>query len=204
MKIDPANLDYKDTHDLLMGCIAPRPIAFVSTVGKDGVFNVAPFSLFTPVSNRPPLVGLGIGTYRDGRKKDTLLNIQSSKEFVINIVSESLAEAMNKAATDWPIEVDEFKEAGLTPVRADIVKAPLLGESAINMECRLKQIIDVGDEARSSSFVIGQVLRVHVKDELYVNDEIQISKLKVIGRLGAELYCRTSDIFEMKRPYTLK
>jgi len=204
MKIDPTNLDYKDTHDLLMGCIAPRPIAFVSTVGKDGVFNVAPFSLFTPIFNQPTLVGLGIGTYRDGRKKDTLLNIQSSKEFVINIVSESLAEAMNKAATDWPIEVDEFKEAGLTPVRADIVKAPLLGESAINMECRLKQIIDVGDETRSSSFVIGQVLRVHVKDELYVNDEIQISKLKVIGRLGAELYCRTSDIFEMKRPYTLK
>jgi flavin reductase (DIM6/NTAB) family NADH-FMN oxidoreductase RutF len=204
MIIDLADLDHKESHDLLVGCVVPRPIAFVSTVGVDGVFNVAPFSFFSPLSTQPPLVGFGIGVYRDGRKKDTLVNIQSSGEFVISVVHEDLAEAMNKASTDWPIEISEFEKTGLTPVKADRVKAPLVGESPINMECHLKQIIDVGDAMRRSDFVIGEVLRVHIKDEFFSDGEVQMAKLKAIGRLGAELYCRTTDIFEMKRPYILK
>jgi flavin reductase (DIM6/NTAB) family NADH-FMN oxidoreductase RutF len=204
MKIDLKDLDYKETHEVMVGCIVPRPIAFVSTIDESGVYNVAPYSYFSPLSNRPPLVGIGIGTYRDGRQKDTLLNIQSSKEFVINLVHEELADAMNRASTDWPIDVDEFKEVGLTAVKADLVKAPMVAESPVNMECHLREIIDVGDETRRSDFVVGEVLRVHIKDDIYVDGEIQMSKLMAIGRLGAELYCRTRDIFEMKRPYTLK
>ena len=204
MKIDVENLDYKEKHDVLMGCILPRPIAFVSTVGEDGVLNVAPFSCFAPLSSQIPHVGIGIGTYRDGRKKDTLTNIRFSKDFVVGLVNEELAEAMNKAATDWPIEVDEFKETGLTPAKADLVNASLVAESPINMECRLKQIIDLGDATMGSDFIIGQVLRIHIKDEFYSDGEIQMSKLKAVGRLGADLYCRTGDIFEMKRPHFSK
>lgn len=200
MKIDLTNLDYKDSHELLVSAIVPRPIAFVSTAGKDGVFNVAPFSFFSPISCKPALVGLGIGTRRDGRKKDTLVNIEFSRDFVINVVTETLAEAVNQASADYASDVDEFKEVGLTPVKADMVKSPMVAESPINMECRLVQILEVGDATRSSSFIIGEVVRVHIKDDLYINGEIQGSAFKTIGRLGAELYCRTTDLFEMKRP----
>lgn len=199
MKIDPAKLNRKDAHELLVGAIVPRPIAFVSTVGPDGVYNVAPFSFFAGMSAKPAIVGFGVGAKRDGGKKDTLVNIESTKEFVIAVVTESLAQAMNQASASYPPEVDEFKEAGLTPLKADLVKAPLVGESPINMECRLRQILDFG-EPKLTRFVIGEIVLVHVKDEVYKNDQIQISELKAIGRLGADLYCRTADVFEMKRP----
>jgi len=101
----------------------------------------------------------------------------------------------------YPSDVDEFKEAGLTPVKADLVKAPMVVESPINLECRLTQILEFGEDLRKTAFVIGEVLRVHVRDELYVEGEIQMAKLKAIARLGGELYCRTRDIFEMKRPH---
>ena len=203
MKIDLANLDTRDTHHLMVGAVVPRPIAWVSTVGEDGVFNLAPFSAYAMVSMKPALVGFCVATTRDGWKKDTLKNIESTKEFVINVVDETLAEAMNVTAATYPSDVDEFKEARLTPVKADLVKAPMVAESPINLECRLTQVLEFGEAPRTNSFIIGEVLRVHVKDELYANEEIQMSKFKAIGRLGGrggDLYCRTSDSFEMKRP----
>jgi flavin reductase (DIM6/NTAB) family NADH-FMN oxidoreductase RutF len=204
VKIDPVNLDYRGSHHLLMGTVLPRPIAFVATVGEDGVFNLAPFSCFTPVSVKPALVGFSIGSRKDGSRKDTILNIEFSREFVIAVVTEALAEAMNQASADYAHDVDEFKEVGLTPVKADIVKAPMVAESPVNIECRVVQILEVGDATRRSNFVIGEVVRVHIEDELYIDDDyIEMSKLRAIGRLGAELFCRTTDIFEMKRPYIL-
>lgn len=200
MKIDPANLDYKERHDLLAGVVVPRPIAFVSTIGKNGVYNLAPFSFFAPVSVKPALVGFSVGTRRDGKKKDTLANIEFSKDFVINVVPEALAQRMNQTAKDYPSDVSEFKEAGLTPVKADIVRPPMVAESPINMECRLVRILEFGQSPRFSSFIIGEVMLVHVKDELYANGEIQMPGLKAIARMGGDLYCRTTDIFEMKRP----
>jgi len=202
MKIDVANLGHRDSHRLMVGAVVPRPIAWVSTVGEDGVFNLAPFSAYAMVSMKPALVGFCVATTRDGRKKDTLKNIESTKEFVINVVDETLAEAMNVTAATYPSDVDEFKEARLTPVKADLVKAPMVAESPINLECRLTQVLEFGEAPRTNSFIIGEVLRVHVRDELYANEEIQMSQLKAIGRLGGggDLYCRTSDSFEMKRP----
>ncbi len=198
MKIDPANLDYKDSHELLVGAIVPRPIAFVSTVGKDGVFNVAPFSFFSGVCVKPALIGFETGWKRDGRKKDTLINIEFSKEFVVNVVPESIAKAMSQAAEEYPSYVSEFKETGLTPVKADMVKAPMVAESPVNMECRLVQILEFGQAPRRSNFIIGEVVRVHVKDEFWVNGQIEMAKLGAIGRLGGELYCRTADMFEIE------
>ena len=201
MKIDPANLNHRDTHHLLVGAVVPRPIAWVSTVGEDGVFNLAPFSAYSIVSLKPAILGFCVAPTRDGKKKDTLRNIESAKEFVVNVVDETLAEPMNVTSVPYPSDVDEFKEAGLTPVKADLVKAPMVAESPINLECRLAQILEFGEAPRTNSFIIGEILRVHVRDELYVNGEIEMAKLKAVGRLGGvDLYCRIRDSFEMKRP----
>jgi flavin reductase (DIM6/NTAB) family NADH-FMN oxidoreductase RutF len=199
MKIDPSQLDWKDAHELLVGAVLPRPIAFVSTVGEDGVNNLAPFSFFTSISVKPAYVGFSISRYREGRKKDTLVNIEFSNDFVINVVTENLVDAMNKASKDYPSYVNEFIEVGLTPAKSDLVKSPIVAESPVNIECALFQILEFGKTPRINSFVIGEVLRVHVRDDLWVNNTIQAHKLRAIGRLGEELYCRTMDIFEKKR-----
>ena len=203
MKIDPANLDWKASHELLVGCIVPRPIAFVSTVGKDGVFNVAPFSFFTGLSMKPMILGFNAGRFREGQKKDTLVNIEFTKDFVVNIVPEALGDAQNQASERYPSHVDEFKEVDLTPAQADIVKSPMVAESPVNLECRLTQILEFGSLPRIASFIIGEVVLVHTRDELYVNDAIDMSGLKAIARMGGEFYCRTRDIFELKRPEPL-
>jgi len=200
MKITPARLNQKDLHELFGSAILPRPIAFVSTIGEDGVFNLAPFSFFTPLCLKPAIVALSIGWKRDGQKKDTLRNIEYSKDFVINVVNEALAEAMNQACAEYPSDVDEFKQVGLTPVKADLVKAPMVAESPVNMECKLVEIREYGGFPSGAHVVIGEVIFIHVKEELWTNDHIEISKLRAIGRLGEDLYCRVTDLFEMKRP----
>jgi len=200
MKINPGNLDKRELHELFMSAILPRPIAFVSTIGDDGVFNAAPFSCVAPICLKPALVCFSIGRKRNGQKKDTLRNIESVKEFVINVVDEALAEPMNKAAAEYPPEVDEFKETGLTPLKSQIVKPPMIAESPVQMECRLKQILEFGDDSSGSHVIIGEILLVHVKDELWTGIDIDVSRLKPVGRLGAQLYCGTTDVFEMKRP----
>ena len=123
MKIDPTNLDKRTLHELAASAIVPRPIAFVSTIGKDGVFNLAPFSFFTPLCLKPFILAFSIGWKRDGQKKDTLKNVEFSKDFVVNAVNESLAKAMNQTSAEYPSNVDEFKEVGLTPINSELVKA---------------------------------------------------------------------------------
>jgi flavin reductase (DIM6/NTAB) family NADH-FMN oxidoreductase RutF len=200
VKINPASLDRREAHDFFVGTAVPRPIAFVSTVGNTGVYNLAPFSFFVPLSAKPAIVGLGISRRRDGSKKDTLVNIEQTRDFVVNLVTEGMAEAMNQASGEYPYEVDEFKITGLTPIRADFVKSPMVGESPINMECRFLQVLEWGEFPNINSFIIAEVIQVHVKDEFWAGGEIQSSKLKAVGRMGGDLYCRTTDVFEMKRP----
>ncbi len=200
MKFNPGTLDKRGLYKLNTAAIVPRPIAFVSTIGEDGIFNLAPFSAYATVSVMPSIVCFSVVSRRDGQKKDTLRNIEFSKDFVINVVNEALAEAMNKTSPVFPSSVDEFKEAGLTPIKSDLVSAPRVAESPINMECELLQILQFGKTPNVTNLVIGEVVLFHVMDELYVDGEIQISKLKAIGRLGGDFYCRTTDMFEMKRP----
>ena len=205
MKINPATLDFRDCHHLLAGAIVPRPIALISTIGADGVYNVAPFSSINVASVKPALVVFSISTLRQkgGRKKDTIRNIEFSKEFVVNIpVTESIAQAMNKSSAEYPSDVDEFKETGLTPVKADIVKAPMVAETPVSFECRLEQILEFGELPSISSLVIGKVILAHVNDEFYANGEMQAGKMNAIGRL-LEPYCRTKDTFEIEVEYTL-
>ena len=198
MKIKPADLDRRGKHELMMSAIVPRPIAWVSTVGEDGIYNLAPFSAFSSLGQQPSLVCLSISLKRNGEEKDTLRNIRFSKDFVINVVTEDLAEAMNQSSFEYPSNVDEFKEVGVTPVKADLVKSPMVAESPVNMECKLAQILKLGEGGYA---VIGEVLLVHVKDELWSGEYIEPSLLKAVGRIGGlNSYCRTTDIFEMERP----
>ncbi len=205
MRIAPATLDFRDCHHLLAGAIVPRPITLISTIGEDGVYNVAPFSSINVASVKPALVVFSISTLRQkgGSRKDTIRNIEFSKEFVVNIpVTESIAQAMNKSSTEYPSDVDEFKETGLTPVKAAIVKAPMVAETPVNFECRVVQILDFGELPSISNLVIGEVVLAHVDDEFYVDGEIQAGKMNAIGRL-LEPYCRTRDTFEIEVEYTL-
>jgi flavin reductase (DIM6/NTAB) family NADH-FMN oxidoreductase RutF len=200
MKIAPGDIDLKASHELLHSAVVPRPIAFVSTVSADGIFNIAPFSSYSPICVKPMLIGFGVSTKRDGQKKDTLANIEFSKDFVINVVTEDLAVPMNQSSYPYPGHISEFKEAGLTPIKADIVTSPMVAESPINMECRMQQILEFGGGARRAYFIIGEIVMVHVWDALYINGEIQMSALKAIARLGGQVYCRTGDLFIMENP----
>ncbi len=200
MKIDLAKMEFWDCHELMVSAVLPRPIAFISTVGPDGVYNLAPFSYAIPIALRPALVGVSISRKRDGQKKDTVVNIEYSKDFVWNVVTETLAKQMNQSAKEYPNHIDEFKEVGLTAIPSDLVKSPRVAESPVNMECRLVQVLEFGEAPRQSSFIIGEVVRVHVKDEMWSKDSVVAQKLKAIGRMGKDDYCRTLDIFEMKRP----
>jgi len=182
-----------------MGMIAPRPIAWVSTVGKDGIFNLAPFSAFGTICVRPPIVYISVGS-PPGEKKDTLRNIEFTGDFVINMVDESLAEKMNQTAAGYPSEVSEFTEVGLTPLPSDKVRSPRVAESPISMECKLERILEFGDSQNVNRMVIGEIVRAHLRDDILRDGLVDASKLKAIARLGADFYCRTGDLFEMKRP----
>jgi len=201
MKIDPEKLEYQECHHLIMQAFIPRPIALISTLGEDGVLNVTPFSCFTIVSNRPACFGVSIGSRRNGERKDTIRNIEFAQEFVAGIVTETMAKAMNKASADFPSHVDEFKESGLTPLKASGVKASLIAESPVNLECKLWQNLEVGEEDRRVNFVLGRILQIHINDDLIgPNDEVDFSGLKFLGRLGGDSYCRVTDTFTMARP----
>ena len=200
MIVDPSGNNSLDIYKLMTGAIVPRPIAFVSTVSADGVFNLAPFSFFTGISANPPVICFCPMIRADGTRKDTLRNIEEAREFVVNIVSEETAERMNLCAPEYPPDVDEFQISGLTPVPSDLVRAPRVGESRVNMECRLLQIVDVSTRPMGGSLVLGEILRFHVDDALFENYKIDPEKLRPIGRMGGPTYTRTTDRFEMDRP----
>ena len=200
MKIDPAGMARQDFYHMLLAALNPRPIAWVSTVSENGIYNLAPFSFFSAVSAKPAVVCLSVASKRDGQKKDTLRNIESGRDFVLNTVNEDLAAAMNQTSAEYPPEVDEFKEVGLTPLASDMVKSPRLAESPVNIECQVNQILQFGESPEFSHLIVGDVRRVHVKDDLFIDGTIDGSKLKNIGRLWGKYYCRLTDLFEMTMP----
>jgi len=199
--VDPKTTDAKNVYKLLIGCIVPRPIAFVSSVSESGIYNLAPFSFFMGVGAQPPSLAFS-ATRRglEGVKKDTVANIEQTKEFVVNVVTEEIGSEMNTTAAEFTPEVDEFAISGLTPIPSDIVKPPRVKESPINLECKLIQVVQVGEPLKGSSIVIGEILRFHILKELFDNYRVDVTKLHPIGRLAGNSYSRTRDIFEMVRP----
>jgi flavin reductase (DIM6/NTAB) family NADH-FMN oxidoreductase RutF len=199
MQLDPAAMAPPSVYKLLIGCVVPRPIAWVSTVGADGVPNLAPFSFFMGVCNEPPTIAFSSGR-REGAKKDTVANAEHTGDFVVNVVDDPLAEQMNLTSGEYAPEVDEFALAGLAPAPSVKVRAPRLAEAPISLECRVDRIIPVGRGPHS--LVLGEIVYFHVRDELYDpgTGRIDMRGLRPVGRLAGNLYAHVHDIFEMKRP----
>lgn len=198
MQLDPHTLPQQSVYKLLIGCVVPRPIAWVSTIDAAGVPNVAPFSFFMGVCNDPPTIAFASGR-REGSKKDTVRNVEYTGDFVVNIVDDALAETMNLTSGEYPPEVDEFALTGLTPGVGIKVQAPRVVEAPISMECRVVQIIPVGRGPHS--LVLGEIVYFHIRDNLYdANGRIDMQALRPLGRLAGNMYAHIHDIFEMKRP----
>ena len=185
----------------LIRVIAPRPIAWVSTVSATGVTNLAPFSFFTGVGSRPPSVLFCPANRRDGSPKDTLKNILATREFVINVVPYRLAEVMNLSSAEVPSEESEFELTGLQVSESLVVKAPGVSSSPIRMECRLLQHLALDDGPGGANIVLGEIVHMHLDDNVldstgYADPVL----LDLIGRLGGAAYCRTTEQFELPRP----
>jgi flavin reductase (DIM6/NTAB) family NADH-FMN oxidoreductase RutF len=201
MIVDPEGSRYQDVEKLLVSVILPRPIAWVSTINAEGVPNLAPFSFFTAVCPKPPVVCFSPALRGPGgAKKDTLRNIEANGEFVVNVVSEDLAAQMVQCSGDYPPDVSEFAMAGLTPIPSGLVKPPRVKESHIQMECRLLQIVTVSEEPGGGSLVMGVVLRFHIDDGVTTDGRVDANKLRPIGRMGGLEYTRTMDRFSLVRP----
>jgi flavin reductase (DIM6/NTAB) family NADH-FMN oxidoreductase RutF len=193
--LDPGTISPGDFYRFMISVIVPRPIAFVSTMNADGQHNVAPFSYYNAITNQPPLIGISIN-HRRGNPKDTYRNIEHTGEFVVNTVDEALGARMVQTSGEWPEDVDEFQLAGLTPVPSDLVKPPRVGESPVSLECRLYRSIELG----TTFFVVGEILRAHVRDDVLSEGRVDIARLKPLGRLGGDGYSVVRDVIHLPRP----
>lgn len=200
MLFDFAQLAPRERYKLLVSTITPRPIAWIVSQDLSGRLNAAPFSFFNAFAGDPPVVGIGIGSHDPGRPKDTRANILQTGQFVVNLVSQEIAEAMNVTAIEFPADVDELEQAGLHTAPSAHVRPPRIAESPVAMECELMQMIELGAE---SALVLGRVLAMHIKDEVVLDEHkhhIDTPALRLIGRMhGTGWYARTSDLFEMPR-----
>ena len=199
MELDPQTMKPESTYKLLIGCVVPRPIAWVSTVGADGVNNLAPFSFFMGVCQEPPTIAFSSGP-RVGDRKDTVRNAELTGDFVVNVVDDDRAEQMNLTSGEYPPAVDEFALTGLTPAPGVRVRSPRVLEAPVSLECRLSRIIPVGRGPHS--LVLGEIVYFHVRDDVYdtATGRIDIGRLRPVGRLAGHQYARIHDLFEMKRP----
>lgn len=201
MTIDVATANVLDVYRAIVGVVTPRPIAWVTTIDIEGRVNLAPFSFFNAFGANPPVVVFSPTLRRDGTKKDTLLNVEATGEFVLNAAVESLAEQVNLSSKELPYGEDEVALTGLTLRPSLKVKAPRLVDSPVNLECHVRQIVPVGDGPIAANLVVGEVVVIHIDDE--VLDEsggVDPRKLRTIARLGGSFYCRSTDLFEMDRP----
>jgi flavin reductase (DIM6/NTAB) family NADH-FMN oxidoreductase RutF len=202
MNVRPDELPHREFYRILIGTVVPRPIAWVSTL-SNGRLNLAPFSFFNAVSAKPPLLGFSPSLrWVDGRPapKDTLRNIRETGEFVVNMVTFAIAEAMNLTSGDYESSINEFELAKLATRPSQVVRPPQVAQSPVSFECKVERIIDFGSEPPSGSLVIGEVASVHLEDEVLKDGRLDADVLDLIGRMGGMQYSRTTQRFEMKRP----
>lgn len=197
---DFSTLPGSEVYKLLSGTIIPRPIALVSTQGLGGRNNLAPFSFFNAVSSNPPCISISITQKRRGGKKDTWLNIEETGQFVVNLVTAPMAEAINQASAEYPYGVDEMHEVGLTPLASTRVKPPRVKESPIQMECAFFKSMTIGESSIGSTIlIIGKVLVLHLDPKIYRDGQIDPQLLDPLARLGGSLYGRSLEIFSLPR-----
>jgi flavin reductase (DIM6/NTAB) family NADH-FMN oxidoreductase RutF len=185
----------------LTDLVVPRPIAWVTSIDLEDRVNLAPFSFFNAFGANPPVVVFSPTCRRDGSKKDTLLNVEKTGEFVINLAVAPLAEAVNETSRELPHGESEAVRAGLELVPSAIVRPPRVAASRAHLECRVLQIVPIGSGAIAANLVIGEVVWIHAREELLTEaGAIDPRKLQAIARLGGDYYCRTGDLFTMHRP----
>ncbi|MCL4290302.1 MAG: flavin reductase family protein [Thermoleophilia bacterium] len=183
--------------------VVPRPIGWVSSVDRDGLVNLAPFSFFNAVAYRPPQVAFSAtGPHALGGAKDSLRNIEETGEFAVNLASWPLREAVNATSAPAPHGTDEFELAGLTKAPARIVRVPLVAESPAQLECTLVEVVRLRatDPARPNTLVVGEVVGVHISDDAIAGGALDTRRLEPIARLGYDEYSRLGEVFSMTRP----
>jgi flavin reductase (DIM6/NTAB) family NADH-FMN oxidoreductase RutF len=203
MHIRPDQLPYKEFYRILLNAVVPRPIAWVSTLSREGQPNLAPFSFFNVVSAKPPLLGFSPSLRQieaESFPKDTLRNIREMEEFVVNLVPFELADAMNVTSGEYDQFVNEFELAKLATRASELVRPPQVADSPVNFECKLRQILDFGHEAPSGSLVIGEIVSVHMNENVLKEGHLDPDAFELVGRMGGVRYCRTRERFEMTRP----
>jgi len=201
MRIDPAKISLSELYGWMISTIAPRPIAWVSSISGAGLTNLAPFSFFQGVTANPPTLLFSVVNDRHGEKKDTIRNIEAVPEFVVNLVSYDLREQMNRSSALLPYGESEFEFAGVTAAASELVRPPRVGEAPVSFECKLQQIVRVGEGPLAGNVVFGTILLMHVKDDVIDSDgRLDPAKLDAIARMGGECYTRTTDRFSLKRP----
>ena len=207
MNVRPSELPYSELYGMLLNSVGPRPIAWVSTISASGKPNLAPFSFFNCVCVAPPLLAFAPGLRPSktgdstvGEPKDTLRNIRETKEFVVNIVTYDLAEAMNLTSGEYDASINEFELGKIASAPSQVVKVPRVAASPVSFECELYQILDFSPSPQSSSLVLGQVVSIHVDDANVKDGKLDRDSLDLIGRMGGIQYTRTTQRFEMARP----
>jgi flavin reductase (DIM6/NTAB) family NADH-FMN oxidoreductase RutF len=201
MQIDVSRTPVVEVYQALVGIVTPRPIAWVTTVDGAGRVNLAPFSFFNAFGANPPVVVFSPTNRRDGSKKDTLLNVEATGEFVVHAAVASLAEKINATSKELPPGESEVEYASLHTTQSVKVRPPRLVEAPVAMECKVRQVIPIGSGAIAANLVIGEVLMMHVDDGvLDASGRVDPRKLKTVARLGQDYWCHTSDLFEQRRP----
>lgn len=195
MDLDPATLSPREVYRFLISCVAPRPIAFVTTLSREGITNLAPFSFFNGVSSDPPVLSIAVATKRDGSKKDTWRNIEETGEFVVNIVVPELMDAVIAGAKELPHNVSELDLSGLPSLPSTRVKPPRLAGTPVSLECTLLRIVEV----EGTALILGRIVFAHVQDAVWKDGAVDPALVTFVGRMGGELYCRTTDRFARQR-----
>jgi flavin reductase (DIM6/NTAB) family NADH-FMN oxidoreductase RutF len=200
MIIDPVDVGRAERNALINGLIAPRPIAWVSSLSPEGDPNLAPFSFFGAFSFDPPTIGIGPGS-RQGTNKDSLHNIKATGEFVVNLVDRELAEVANACSGEFGPEVDEWEVAGLTGEPSEVVGPLRVAEAPAALECRVMQVLELGSSDRASNnLVVAWIVRIHVRDDA-IDGYVPIpEQLDLVARMGGDLWCTTRDRFTLARP----
>ena len=201
MRLQPESLDNAALYQLVIGTVAPRPIAWVSTRSATGVVNLAPYSYFTVASIRPLSLLFCPQRQPDGSAKDTLRNLDAVPEFVVHIPDQATLDAMNVCSWGFPPDVSELTAAGLTALNSETVSVPRVAQAPVAFECRLRQIVVVGDGPGGGAAVLGDVQMIHVREGLVDpgSGRIDPATLDSIGRLGGDWYARVTDRFELPR-----
>lgn len=203
MKIITADLENQQLYSHLVGAVQPRPIAFASTVDRDGQVNLSPYSFFNVLSAHPPiLVFSPVLRGRDGSLKDTLINVKATGEVVINIVNYDLVQQMSLSSTEYPTGIDEFVKTGLTPIESEIVKPPRVAESPVQFECKVIEIKELGTDGGAGNLVVCEIVCIHINDDILdENQNIDPFKIDTVARMGGNWYCRSKDaMFEVAKP----